>query len=96
MKTKTEIVQVADLQVIVSATPDITAHPHVIRYRAKCGDGKEVTGSMPLPARHDRIIDHLDKDHRDFVRRISAEAAGHERSRLHIKEFFSEGSAEKS
>ena len=87
MKPIVEHLTVSDLIVKVTATPDITRHPHVIQYEGVCGKTRRVS-SMPLPARHDRLPEHLDKDHDDWIRKFAEEVAGYERSRLHLEEKF--------
>lgn len=88
MKPIIEILQIAELEVKVTAVADTSTLPHKINYQAECGKSKPVKGCMTMPASVHRLPEHLDKDHADFVLQLAKEAAGHERSRLHLEGKF--------
>jgi len=85
MMKKTEMIPLGDLRVSVTSVAD--AANQVVRCKATCGDSS-VEGSHTLHPNHTRTVESVRADHDAFVKKLSEEAAGKERSRLILTQIF--------
>ena len=68
-------------------------HAHAVHIVARAGE-TERSGKLTLHPHPGRTAEHLQNDIKEFAQRLAEEAAGHERSRTLLKDFFSPGASE--